>query len=137
MSALDAALAAGRAEAEARMTDQVRLYRQTADTFDRTTGTTVPGAQTTLYTGKARVKPVHVSAGEETVAGEREVAGRRYEVHVPWGTPLPDGVRVLPGDRVGVISSTDTRLVDTVLWVTGAEFGSQATAWRISVEDRS
>jgi hypothetical protein len=122
VSNLDAVLAAGRRAAEARMRDTVRLYSQAADGFDRTSGTTTPGAQTT---------------GEETEAGERELVLREYEVQLPWSTSLPPGTRVLPGMRVEVTASLDARMVGLILWVTGASFSDQSTAWRIRAEDRS
>ncbi|MET8765859.1 DUF6093 family protein [Streptomyces sp. NPDC004658] len=134
---LDATLAAGRAAARARMRDTVRLYEQAPDVFDRTSGTTVPGPQTTLYEGVARVKPVAQASGEDTQAGEREVRLLEYEVSLPWDTPLPAGTRVLPGMRIEVTGSRDARMVGLILWVTGAQYGDQATAWRISTEDRS
>lgn len=137
MSNLDAALAAGRRAAEARMRDTVRLYSQAAGVFDRATGQTVPGAQTNLYAGKARVKAIAASTGQETEAGERGIQQREYEVHLPWSTPMPAGVRVLPGMQVEVTASPDARMVGLVLWVTGAAFSDQATAWRIRAEDRS
>ncbi|WP_369167777.1 DUF6093 family protein [Streptomyces sp. R28] len=137
MSQLDTVLAAGRRAAEARMRDTVRLYSQGADSFDRTTGNTVPGVQTTLYAGKARVKAIAQSTGEEAEAGERELVLREYEVQLPWATSLPGGTRVLPGMRVEVTASPDARMVGLVLWVTGAAFSDQATAWRIRTEDRS
>ena len=119
------------------MRDTVRLYTQAADTFDRTTGTTTPGAQTTLYAGKARVKAIAQSTGRETEAAEREVLLREYEVHLPWSTVLPGGGRVLPGMRIEVTASPDARMAGLVLWVTGATFSDQSTAWRIRTEDRS
>ncbi|GAA5033169.1 DUF6093 family protein [Streptomyces siamensis] len=134
---VDGALASGRAAAEARMRDTVRLYTQAEDTFDRPSGTTVPGAQSTLYSGKARVKAISASTGEETAAGEREIVLREYEVHLPWSTTLPGGTRVVPGARVEVTDSPDLRMVGLVLWVTGVSFSDQATAWRIRTEDRS
>ncbi|MFB6873760.1 DUF6093 family protein [Streptomyces sp. NPDC056323] len=137
MSALDATLSAGRAEAEARMREQVCLYRQGADIFDRTTGQTLPGPQTVFYTGKARVKGIAASTGEDKQAGEREVVLREYEVGLPWATALPPGARVLPGDRIEVVTSGDPRMVGLVLWVTGSVFSEQSTAWRIRTEDRS
>lgn len=130
-------LASGRAAAEARMRDTVRLYSQADDVFNRATGQTEPGAQTTLYEGKARVKPVAQASGEDTQAADREVRLLEYEVSVPWGTPLPDGTRVLPGMRVEVVSSADARMAGLVLWVTGGQFGDQVTAWRLTTEDRS
>ena len=137
MTSLDAVLAAGRRAAEARMRDTVRLYSQAADGFDRTTGAATPGAQTTLYSGKARVKAIAQSTGEETTAGERELVLREYEVQLPWSTSLPAGARALPGMRVEVTASPDARMVGLILWVTGAAFTDQATAWRIRTEDRS
>jgi hypothetical protein len=113
------------------------LYSQAADSFDRSTGQTVPGAQTDLYTGQARVKAIAASTGQETEAGERGIQQREYEVHLPWSTPLPPGVRVLPGMRVEVTASPDARMPGLVLWVTGASFSDQSTAWRIRTEDRS
>jgi hypothetical protein len=133
---LDSILTSGRAAAEERMRDTVRLYTQADGTFDRDTGTTVPGAQTTLYTGKARVKAIAASTGQETEAGERELVLREYEVHLPWSTTVP-GARVLPGTRIEVTASADARMAGLVLWVTGASFSDQSTAWRIRVEDRS
>ncbi|MFD5111440.1 DUF6093 family protein [Streptomyces sp. NPDC058391] len=133
----DGALAQGRAAAEQRMRDRIRIYTQAEDTFDRDTGTTVPGAQTVLYTGRARIKPVAQSAGEDAQAGEREVVLREVEVSLPWSTTLPGGARLLPGARVEVTASDDPRMAGTILWVTGGQFSSQATAWRISTEDRS
>ncbi|MFF1547153.1 DUF6093 family protein [Streptomyces sp. NPDC058291] len=137
MSSLDTLLAAGRRAAEDRMRDTVRLYAQAADGFDRTTGTTVPGAQTDLYAGKARVKAIAASTGQEAEAAEREIVLREYEVQLPWATPLPEGARVLPGMRIEVVSSPDARMSGLVLWVTGAVFSDQTTAWRIRTEDRS
>lgn len=118
------------------MRDTVRLYRQDPDTFDRSTGNTVPGQQHDLYMGKGQVKPV-AQAGEDTQAADREVRLLEYEVSLPWATPLPAGTRVLPGARIEVTASPDARMVGLVLWVTGTQFGDQATAWRISTEDRS
>lgn len=137
MSLLDDTLAAGRREAEARMRDTVRLYTQADDVFDRDTGTTTAGAQSTLYTGKARVKAIAASTGQETEAGEREVVLREYEVSLPWAAPLAGGTRVLPGARIEVTASPDARMVGQILWVTGGTFSDQATAWRIRTEDRS
>ncbi|MEU9405038.1 DUF6093 family protein [Streptomyces sp. NPDC048281] len=134
---VDGALAAGRSAAEARMRDTVRLYEQADDSFDRTTGTATPGIQTTLYTGKARVKTVAQASGEDVQAADREVRLLEYEVSLPWSTSLAPGKRVLPGMRIEVTASPDARMAGLILWVTGAQFGDQATAWRITTEDRS
>lgn len=120
------------------MRDTVRLYTQGEDTFDRTSGQTVPGPKTTLYEGKARVKQIAQSTGgDEKQAGDREVVLRSYEVHLPWDAPLPAGERLLSGARIEVLASRDARMVGVTLWVVTAQFGDQATAWRLSVEDRS
>lgn len=138
MSALEAALAAGRAEAEALMRDTVTLYRPGPDGFDRETGNTVPGQpEVTFYTGKARVKPDQL-ADSEVQAGEQEVTLRQYKVTLPFGTPLPaGGARPRRGDVLDVTASPDARLVGLRLWVTGVQYSGTATAWRIIAEDRS
>lgn len=134
---VDGALTSGRAAAEDRMRDTVRLYTQGPGVFNRSSGTTAPGPQTELYSGKARVKAIAAATGEDTEAGEREVLLREYEVSLPWSTPLPPGTRVLPGTRIEVTASPDARMVGLVLWVLSASFSDQSTAWRIRTEDRS
>lgn len=119
------------------MRDTVRLYTQGPDVFDRATGNTVPGPQTDLYAGKARVKTIAAATGEDAQAGQREVLLREYEVSLPWSTPLPPGTRVLPGARIEVTASRDARMVGLTLWVLSAAFSDQSTAWRIRTEDRS
>lgn len=136
MDGLASFLARGRAAHEDLMEEQIRLYRQGEDVFDRTTGQTVAGPQTVLYNGRARVKPAG-QAGEETVAGEREIGLREYEVALPWGTTLPPGTRVVPGDRVAVDASPDPRMPGLILYVTGAQYSSSATAWRLIAEERA
>lgn len=134
---VDGVLAAGRAAAEARMRDTVRLYTQEPGTFDRASGTTTPGAKNVIYEGTARVKPIAQAAGEDVQAGSREVRLLEYQVSLPAGTPLASGTRVLPGMQVEVLDSPDLRMIGLILWVTGANFGDQATAWRLITEDRS
>jgi hypothetical protein len=119
------------------MRDTVRLYSQGPDVFDRSSGQSVPGTQTTHYMGKGRVKAIAASTGEEAEAGEREVVLREYEVQLPWSTPLPPGTRILPGMRIEVTASPDARMAGLILWVAGATFSDQATSWRIRTEDRS
>jgi hypothetical protein len=119
------------------MRDTVRLYTQAPGAFNRDTGTTGTGTQTTLYAGKARVKALAAATGQEKEAGEREVVLREYEVSLPWATALQPGVRVFPGARIEVTASLDARMTGLVLWVLSASFSDQSTAWRIRVEDRS
>lgn len=134
MSALEAALAAGRAEAEAIMPDEIRLHRPGEEYFDRGTGTTVPGEPTVLYEGRARVKVAQLSTNE-VQAGEAELLLRQYRVSLPYST-VPPG-RVLRGDLLDVVLSPDPRMAGLRLWVSSVQFSATATAWRIIAEDRS
>ena len=138
MSALDAALAAGRREAEALMRDTVTFYRPGEDLFDRDTGQTVPGQPAVIfYAGRARVK-VEQLADSEVQAGEQEVAIRQNKVTIPFATELPrTGERPRPGDVIDVTTSSDPRLAGLRLWVSGVQYSGTATAWRIIAEDRS
>ncbi|MGW6703610.1 DUF6093 family protein [Streptomyces sp. NPDC054956] len=135
MSALEAALAAGRLAALELQRETISLYRPGADGFNWTTGTDTPAPATVMYTGPARVKPAAQSRGEEVDAGEANVTLREYTVSVPWDTT----VNQLPavGDLIDVSASPDARMVGRRLWVTGLQFSSTATAWRITAEDRS
>ncbi|MFJ1653697.1 DUF6093 family protein [Streptomyces sp. NPDC088337] len=137
MSGLDRLLARARAGAERRMRDRVCLFTQEADAFDRSSGNTVPGARTKLYKGRARVKRVMQAAGDHVSAAERRVSLRDYEVHLPWSTPLPPDMLVTPGFQVEVLESEDARMVGLILWVIGVAYSDQASAWRLSTEDRS
>lgn len=136
MSELDALLAAGRAAAEPLYRDRITIRATAADGFDWASGTETPGTGIVLYTGRGRVKPIARSRGEEVDAGERNTTLREYTVSVPWDSPAPPE-RVVPGATVDVDASPDARLVGLRLWVTGVEYGSTATAWRITAEDRS
>lgn len=137
MTALEVALAAGRREHEAIMLDTVRVWRPGPTVFDRGTGTDTPGAPVELYTGKARVKPFGRSASSGVEAGEREVVEREYVVSLPFSALPPNGETVMPGDRIQVTESADARLAGRTLWVAVSQLNAQATAWRISAEDRS
>lgn len=135
MSALEAVLAAGRLAALELQRETITLYRPGDDGFDWNTGTDAPGAATVIYSGPARVKPAAQSRGEEVEAGERNATLREYTVSVPWDTTVAQ----LPvvGDLLDVTASPDTRMVGLRLWVTGLQYSSTATAWRITAEDRS
>ena len=135
MSALEAALAAGRSAALELQRETISLYRPGAGSFDWGTGTDVPGAATVLYSGPARVKPTTQSRGEEVNAGEVNTTLREYTVSLPWHTVT--GQRPAVGDVMDVTASPDERMVGLRLWVTGTQFSSTATAWRITGEDRS
>lgn len=134
MSALEAALVAGRAAALELMRETITLYRPGDDGFDWESGTDTPDDPPVIYAGRARVKPVARSRGEEVEAGEANVTLREYTVSVPWDTVA---TRPAVGDLLDVSASPDARMVGLRLWVTGVEASSTATAWRISAEDRS
>ncbi|MFD8949463.1 DUF6093 family protein [Streptomyces xanthophaeus] len=135
MSALEDALAAGRAAALELQRETITLYRPGDDGFDWNAGTDTPASATVLYTGPARVKPSAQSRGEEVGAGEENVTLREYTVSLPWDT-VPAGPPAV-GDLLDVTASPDARMVGLRLWVGGVQYSSTATAWRISAEDRS
>jgi hypothetical protein len=135
VSALEASLAAGRSAAEELMRETVKMFRPVESGLDWSTGAVPETAEPPMYSGKARVKPGAQSRGEETNAGEQNVTLRDYLVSLPWST-VP-GMRPKPGDVLDVTASPDARMVGLRLWVTGVQYSSTATAWRISAEDRS
>lgn len=116
--------------------DRVRIHRPGAPVFDQDTGTDTPGTDLVLYEGPARAKAVSLATGQETQAGQEEIRLRTYEIALPWSTSVPAGQVILPGDQVLFLAAADPRLAGTVLHVTGRQFGSLATAWRIYAEDR-
>ncbi|MGW2544902.1 DUF6093 family protein [Kitasatospora sp. NPDC001574] len=128
-----AALAAGRAMAEARMRETGRLSRPGPDVYDPVTGETTTSS-TLLYTGRAQVKPAQAMP-EDVQAEQREVVLMRYEIRLPFSAVPAAPVR--PGDTFGVDTSPDPRMPGLVLRVTGVAYSATATAWRISAEDRS
>lgn len=138
MTALDAALAAGRREAEALMVDTISFYRPGEDIFDRATGQTVPGPPAVIFhTGRARVKPAQLAVSQ-VQAGEQELMLRQYRITIPWSTVLPvSGERPRAGDVVDVTASPNARLVGLRLWVQSVQYSATATAWRIIAEERS
>lgn len=137
MTALDAALEAGRREHEAIMRDQVRVWRPGPEVFNRSTGVSTPGAPLELYSGRARVKPFGRGASTGAQAGEREIVLREFVVSLPFSAALPAGQMLLPGDQIEVVAAEDPRMAGRTLWATAQQLNSQATAWRIGAEDRS
>lgn len=136
MSALESLLAAGRAAHAQLMVDTVRLVRPGTEHYDPVTGTTTQPDARTLYEGPARCKAAQ-AVSETADFGQRLLVQRRYEVALPWSAAPLAVDRVLPGDQVLVTASPDPRLVGMVLWVTSVGESATATAWRLSVEDRS
>lgn len=133
---LTGAVAAGRAAHEALMLDTVRLVRPGADVYDPATGVTGQPDARTLYEGRGRVKPAQAE-DRDVDAGQRAVVLRRYEIALPFSTVPLAADRVVPGDRIEVLTSPDARLAGLTLWVTSVGYSATATAWRISGEDRS
>jgi hypothetical protein len=127
---LDALLAAGRQAHQGIMVDACTITRATQPTLNRTTSVNTPGSVTTLYTGPCRVKAQRVPRNEQ--AGERLTVVARYEVALPFGAVAVDDLQV--GDSVTVTASGDARLVGQHFAVMAVDFGSTATAWRLSVE---
>lgn len=138
MSALDQALLTGRREAEAIMRSTVRIWRPSGPgDFDWSTGTETPAEEVELYQGKARIKPFGRGLGSGVEAGERELVSLSYVVSCPFSAAPPEGSPVLPGTRITVLSSPDSRAAGSTLWVSDQQFNAEATAWRINAENRS
>lgn len=123
-------LATGRLAHQQLMVDACTITRAGTPTLNRTTSVLTPGSPTTLYSGPCRLKPQRVPRNEE--AGERLTVVARYEVALPFASLATDDLRV--GDAVVITASGDTRLVGQPFTVLAVDFGSTATAWRITVE---
>jgi hypothetical protein len=123
-------LAAGRLAHQQLMVDSCTITRSGTPTLNRSTSVLTPGAPTTLYSGACRLKAQRVPRNEE--AGERLTVVARYEVALPFASLATDDLHV--GDTVTITASGDTRLVGQTFAVMAVDFGSTATAWRISVE---
>lgn len=128
MSVLLGALRMGRAQAESRMTETVRvgvLDRQTdPDTFD------VVQVLDVVYQGPARWKPASTQPADREVASQYGPLGA-LEVHLPSGT---EGVA--PDMRVVVDASTaDASLVGRVARIKGFPVAGQTTAARFPCEE--
>lgn len=123
-------LAAGRIAHQQLMVDACTITRPGTPTLNRSTSVLTPGTPTVLYSGACRLKPQRVPRNEE--AGERLAVVARYEVALPFASLATDSLQV--GDTVTISASGDTRLVGQPFAVMAVDFGSTATAWRITVE---
>lgn len=123
-------LAAGRLAHQQLMVDSCTITRAGAPTLNRATSVLTAGASTTLYSGPCRLKPQRVPRNEE--AGERLTVVARYELALPFASLATDDLQV--GETVTITASGDTRLVNQLFSVMAVDFGSTATAWRITVE---
>lgn len=124
-------IAAGRIAHQQLMVDACTITRPGTPVLNRTTSHLTPGTPTTLYSGPCRVKPQRVPRNEE--AGERLEVVARYELALPFASVPAAELRV--GDAVTITASGDPRLVGQVMAVMAIDFGSTATAWRITIQD--
>lgn len=132
-------LAQGRATHEELMAasgDRIRIHRPGPAMFDQATGGDTPGVDLVLYEGQGRAKPVRVTTSTQVQSGEHEIRLREYEVAIPWASTVPPGEVIRPGDEILMLAAADPRLSGVTLYVTGGQFSSLATAWRIYAEDR-
>ncbi len=128
---LDPVLAAGRAAHQQLMLDACTITRAGAPTLNRTTSALTPGAATTLYTGPCRLKSQRLPRDRH--AGERLAEIARYEIALPFDAVTASRLQV--GDTLTITSSGDSRLVGRAMSVMAVDYGSTATAWRLTVED--
>ncbi|MFJ8474203.1 DUF6093 family protein [Kitasatospora sp. NPDC094011] len=128
---LDQVLGAGRAAHQQLMLDTCTITRPGAPVLDRTNSLLTPGPATTLYSGACRVKTQRLPRDRR--AGERLAVTARYEVALPFAATT--GARLQIGDTLTITASGDTRLVGRAMAVMAVDFGSTATAWRLTVED--
>lgn len=133
MTAIDPGplIAQGRIAHQELMVDACTITRPGTPTLNRTTSALTPGAATTLYSGACRVKAQRVPRDKE--ANERLTVTARYELALPFHAVSAGALRV--GDSVTITASGDGRLVGQVMAVMAVDFGSTATAWRITIED--
>jgi hypothetical protein len=130
-SSLDQLLAAGRLAHQQLMVDACTITRPAgAPTLNRTTSQLTPAANTQLYSGVCRVKAQRIPRDRQ--AGERLTVVGRYEVALPFGAVPAQPLQV--GDALTVTASADTRLVGQTMAVMAVDFGSTASAWRLTVE---
>jgi hypothetical protein len=129
---LDQVLAAGRAaHQQLLMVDACTITRAGAPTLNRVTSALTPGAVTTLYSGPCRLKTQRLP--HDRHAYERITVTARYEVALPFGATTAAQLQV--GDTLTITASGDARLIGRAMSVMAVDFGSTATAWRLTVED--
>ena len=133
MSLLTGALAMGRAQANARMTESVTVTTTAPGTvMDESTGA-YPDTITSHYSGSGRIKYPTLTVSEKTPAGQT-LAAQDVTLHLPVG--LASQVRV--DDVVTVTySSADPDLVGRVFRVKGLAQAGQVSAHRFPLESLS
>lgn len=132
MSLITGALAFGRAQAEARMTDTVLITRNSTPALDDETGEYTPTV-TTIYSGPARLKSASTVVSAVDAQGQ-QLAGQSLRLDLPVSTS--SGVQA--NDSVTVTASVnDPASVGLLLNVEGVFFQTDATARRFPVEVQS
>lgn len=122
-------LAAGRAAANALMTDTCTVTRISTATTNATTGA-VTAASAVVYTGRCRVQS-YQPFEETPEVGERTATVQRYGAHFPMGAFVPT-----VGDVVTITASTHTPAMVTKKYRIVAPFTkTHATAQRCYVEE--
>lgn len=124
-------LSRARYTAQALMRDTITITRVTGQTYDPVTLQYTPTVST-LYTGKADVRPVDVQS-REIQAGERAVALRTFDVRLPYATTAA----FAQGDLVNVTASEDATLVGRTLTVTSVARGGRKLRRHLDAEDKS
>ncbi|MFJ2579971.1 DUF6093 family protein [Kitasatospora aureofaciens] len=128
---LDQVLGAGRAAHQQLMLDTCTITRPGTPTLNRTTSVLTLGAATTLYSGPCRLKTQRLP--HDRHAYERITVTARYEVALPFGATTTARLQI--GDTLTITASGDARLVGRAMSIMAVDFGSTATAWRLTVED--
>lgn len=126
------AAAAGQAAAARLMTDAGRLFRRDYSHptgVDQATGRDTY-ADTTLYTGPARVKPY--TGTRDAAAGDSPLVVIGYVVSLPLSV-----MDVRANDLWETTASVDGRLVNLLLKVRSVVAGSQVTARRLDCVESS
>lgn len=118
----------GRAAAERIMVDTCRIYRLGGTALNTGTGA-VTRAETTLYTGKCRVKAETGTSVGDVGAGESAVSRVTPIVSVP--ITVTD---LKAGDRVQITATDDGHLRNKTLLVRAVQTGSFITAHRLICE---
>lgn len=128
MSILDAAIEAGRAVAESRMTSRATVRRRTgASTQDEETGLTAPVWEAVYTDLPCRIAGSSGGSSPSrttNVAGGVQVQTATRTVHLPWDTILRDG---------DMIEVTVGEVAGTVWQVVEADAADQQTARRVPV----
>ncbi|TFD61128.1 hypothetical protein E3T43_01265 [Cryobacterium sp. Hh7] len=133
MSILGGALAMGRAQANARMSESVTVTTTTpGTTMDETTGT-YPDVIVSHYAGIARIKYPTLTVSEKTPVGQT-LAAQDVTLHLPVG--LASQVSV--DDVVTVTGSTvDSDLIGCVFRIKGLAQAGQVSAHRFPLRSDS